>query len=537
MFFMGRIYRKNYKSISMVSIKSSHVIMKYNLLKRGVQMIRNKNILMVAMIALLIVAMVSGCTPSTSKADPLPQDKTDSEDEVISDDKTVGNEVYGEEPTDEKTEDEAKDEKNMVYISASKLNVRADANGAAEILDGLIKGTGVEVVEEKKDESDEVWYKISYEVPKGETTGWISSTYTVQDRVELLDENLRELDFSPQDKVEYPNNPRVEVKGIYLTLYSASNNRLDQLIEMAKRTEINTFVIDVKDDNGHMLFKTEAAEKYSPEANKKAPVKDIKALMKKLKDNDIYTIARIVSFKDPTYTRQHKDRAIVYKNSGKPFTNSDGLIWASAHDRKLWEYNLEVSKEAAEVGFNEIQFDYVRFPASDGGKLDKQLDYRNETGESKPATIQNYLKYAREQLAPKEVYISADVYGLVGSVSDDMALGQYWEAVSNMVDYISPMMYPSHYGNYTYGLSVPDAYPYETIYHSTKDSVARNKNIETPAIVRPWIQDFTATWVKGHIKYGPKEVEAQIKALNDNGVSEYLLWNAGNRYSEGALIN
>lgn len=430
---------------------------------------------------------------------------------------------------------EEKNEK-LVYISTGKLNVRETALKDAKILDSLMKGTAVTILEEKTDEANTVWYNISYENDEATATGWIAAEFTVKDRTELLTEDLKNLDFSPQKKTfEYPNNPRVEVKGIYLTLYSASGARLDKLIEMAKRTEINTFVIDVKDDNGNMLFATEAAAKFNPAANAKAPVKDIKALMQKLKDNNIYTIARIVSFKDPSYAKAHPQKAIVYKDSNKPFTNSDGLIWVSAHDRELWDYNIAVSKEAAAAGFNEIQFDYVRFPASNGGKLDKFLDYRNEKNESKPETIQNYLKYAREQLAPMEVYISADIYGLVGSVSDDMALGQYWEAVSNIVDYVSPMMYPSHYANGTYGLPIPDAYPYETIYHGTKDAVRRNKNIETPATIRPWIQAFTAKWVKGYIPYGDKEVELQIKALNDNGVKEYLLWNAGNTYPEGAL--
>jgi hypothetical protein len=428
-------------------------------------------------------------------------------------------------------------DESVVYISASKLNVREQAAKDGKILDSLIKGTPVSVKQEKTDDAQMLWYNITYKNATGEVNGWVLAEHTVKDRTELLSESLRNLDLSPQDKTSgYPDNPRVEVKGIYLTLYSASGERLDKLIEMTKRTEINTFVIDVKDDNGNMLFATEAAEKYSPEANKKAPIKDIKAFMQKLKDNNIYAIARIVSFKDPAYAKQHPDKAIVYKDSGKPFTNSDGLIWVSAHDRDLWQYNLEVSKEAAAAGFNEIQFDYVRFPASNGGKLDKILDYRNETGESKPETIQNYLKEARKQLSPMQTYISADIYGLVGSVSDDMALGQYWEAVSNVVDYVSPMMYPSHYANGTYGLSVPDAYPYETILNCTKDSVNRNKNIETPATIRPWIQDFTASWVKGHIKYGAKELDLQIKALEENNVKEYLIWNASNRYSEGALL-
>lgn len=426
---------------------------------------------------------------------------------------------------------------NTAYISASKLKVREAAEAEANALDNLIKGTAVNIIEEAKDSTGKSWYKVEYDGISGKTGGWIAAEYTVKDRTELLTDTLKKLDFSPQDKTwEYQGNPRVEARGIYLTKYSASNDRLDRLIEMTKRTKINTFVIDVKDDKGHMLFKTKAAEKYSPEANDYATVKDIAALMKKLKDNNIYAVARIVSFKDPTYTKHHTDRAIIYRDSGKPFTNSDGLIWASAYDRELWAYNVEVSKEAAAVGFNEIQFDYVRFPASNGGRLDKSLDYRNTSEESKPQAIQDYLKYAREQLAPLKVYISADIYGLVGSVADDMSLGQYWEAVSNVVDYVCPMMYPSHYANGTYGLSVPDAYPYETVYHSTKDSVARNKNIETPAGIRPWIQDFTAPWVKGHIKYTDKQVEDQIRALEENGVKEYLLWNAGNKYSEAAVL-
>jgi hypothetical protein len=445
-----------------------------------------------------------------------------------------------EEPQDQDNtdtgEEKPEDKPDILYVSASKLNIRQEASKDAPVVGSAIKGAAVRILETKTDENDTLWHLVSMDTKETKEDGWIAGEYTVTDRYDLLDETLRELDYSPQAKAdEYPDNPRVKVKGIYVTIYSAGGQRLDQLIEMANRTGINTFVIDVKDDSGNMLFKTEAAEKYSPNANSKATVKDIDALMKKLKDNNIYTIARIVTFKDPTYTIHHTDRAIVYRDSGKPFTNSDGLIWASPHDRMLWEYDVAVSKEAADAGFNEIQFDYVRFPASDGGKLDKQLDYRDTTGKSKPLVIQDFLKYAYEELSPKDVYISADIYGLVGSVADDMALGQYWEGISNVVDYISPMMYPSHYANHTYGLSVPDAYPYETVYHSAKDSVARNKNIETPAIIRPWIQNFTASWVKGYISYGTEQVKAQIRALEENGIDEFMLWNANNRYSEDAV--
>lgn len=425
---------------------------------------------------------------------------------------------------------------NIVFIKTKgTLNVRAEANNKSEKVDVATKGMAVEVIEEKTTDKGESWKKITYMSGPKQITGWVKSEFTVTDRNTLIDETFRKLDFTPQEKIEYVGNPRVKVKGIYLTVFSAGGKRLDQLIEMTKRTEINAFVIDVKDDDGRMLFKTKAAEKFAPKANNTAVVKDIGALMKKLKENNIYTIARIVSFKDPVYTAANPDKAIVYRATGKPFTNADKLRWATPHDRNLWAYNLAVAKEAAEVGFNEIQFDYVRFPASNGGKLDKELDYRNINNESKPQTIQEYLKAARKELSPLKVYISADIYGLVSSVTDDMALGQYWEAVSNMTDYVCPMNYPSHYANGTFGLSIPDAYPYETVYNSTKDGNMRNKNLKTPAIVRPWIQDFTAAWVKGYIKYGDAQVKAQIKAMKDNGVEEYLLWNANNRYSEGAI--
>ncbi|WP_432667558.1 putative glycoside hydrolase [Wukongibacter baidiensis] len=458
--------------------------------------------------------------------EPAKEEETNSED----------NQQQEEQNNEDNQVDETKKNENIVYISASKLNVRSEASKEGKKIGAVIKGAAVEILDRQSNEAGEVeWLKIEFDNAEGNNEGWISAKYTVTDRMDLLGEGYKDLDLTAQEKIEYPENPRVEVKGVYVTVHSAAGKRLDNLIELAKNTNINAFVIDVKDDNGNMLFKTDAAEKYSPEANRKAPIKDIEAFMKKLKDNNIYAIARIVSFKDPKYAKAHPDKAIVYKNNGKPYANRDGLIWVSAHDRQLWEYNIEVSKEAAKVGFNEIQFDYVRFPASNGGKLDKFLDYRNELGESKPVAVQRYLKYARENLSPLKVYISADIYGLVGSVADDMGIGQYWEGVSNIVDYVSPMMYPSHYGNGVYGLSVPDAFPYETINIGTRDAVARNNTLETPAIIRPWIQDFTATWVKGYIRYGDKEVRAQIKALEDNGVKEYLLWNAGNKYSEGGL--
>lgn len=388
-------------------------------------------------------------------------------------------------------------------------------------------------IQENEIKEYEHWVFVKYRKNLKEREGWILEKNLTKDPHENLPKSWNGLILNNfPEKVEFEDNPRIDVKGVYLTVYSASlEKKLDSLIELAKETKINAFVIDVKDDGGQLLFKMDdSILKYNPKAFSQVYVKDIDAFMKKLKDNNIYTIARIVSFKDPIYAKQNPDKAIIEKKTGKPFVNKDGIIWVSPHDKNLWEYNIAVAKEAARVGFNEIQFDYVRFPASNGGKLDAFLDYRNPQNDSKPVTIQKYLKYAWEELTPLHVYINADIYGQIGTFKDDMGLGQYWEAISGYVHYISPMMYPSHYINGAYGIPVPDANPYRTIYHSTIDSINRNENIDNPAILRPWIQDFTAKWVKGHIVYDVKEINEQIKALEDLGVKEYLLWSPSNRY-------
>ena len=437
---------------------------------------------------------------------------------------------------------EKKSKSDYNYV-VEKASIYSDMN-KKENIGTLIKGTRVNVYETKEvtkkiknkqgKEIDAtiIMKKITYKDVDKTKVAWIEDTHLVSTLNEAVDERFKNLDFTEKEKKEYKDNKRVKVRGIYVSAHSvALKGRLDELIELAKKNNINAFVIDVKGDYGELTFPmSESINKYTKSANKNPIIKEIEPVIKKLKENGIYTIARIVSFKDTIYAKENPDKIIVYKDGGKAFTNSDGLVWVSAYDKNLWEYNVTVAKEAAKAGFNEIQFDYVRFPASNGGKLDKVLNYRNPDNMTKAEAIQKYLNYAKKELSPYNVYISADIYGQVGSSSDDMSLGQFWEAVSSEVDYISPMMYPSHYGKGVYGLEIPDANPYKTIYHSTKDSINRNNNISSPAIIRPWIQAFTATWVKGHIHYGSKEVKEQIKAMKDLGVDEYILWSATNKY-------
>jgi hypothetical protein len=386
------------------------------------------------------------------------------------------------------------------------------------------------VTEKIKNSSN--WEKITYRKNNKENTGWIREKNLTEDLHDAYPESWKDLDFYPVEKKNYPDNPRTAVKGIYVSSSSAGlESRMEKLIALTKRSDINAFVIDVKDDSGHLLFKMDGMEKYSESANKFTQIRDMAAFMQKLKDNNIYAIARIVSFRDPSYAKTNPDKVVVSKSSQKPYTNDDKLPWISPHDRNMWEYNIRVAKEAAKAGFNEIQFDYVRFPAADGGKLDNTIDYRNTQKESKPVAIQKYLEYARAELEPLGIYISADVFGQIGSLPDDMQIGQFWEAVSNTADYISPMMYPSHYKKGVYGINVPDKEPYNVIYRGTRDAINRNENLESPAGIRPWLQAFTAKWLKEYLNYGYEEIEQQIMALADLGIQEYILWNPSNVYT------
>jgi hypothetical protein len=413
------------------------------------------------------------------------------------------------------------------YVIAYNISVfDSPENGKA--IDTLKYATYVEKL-------DEVTYnnvnfsKVRYNTPSGVREGWIRSSFLSDTLKSITGEEYNELVFEPFKKIK----ARVaDVRGIYLTRTSFSNvQKINHWVEFAKSTNINAFVVDVKDDDGFMLFETSAAAETVPEANAKAFYKkeEMKKIIKELKDQGLYLIARIVCFKDPSYARAHKDRAIVYKDTGEPYMGIYKVPWASAYDRQLWEYNVRVAIEAVEVGFDEIQYDYVRFPEL-SKETRQRVNLRQVGDESFAEAIQKFLIYSKRKLEPYNVPLAADVFGLVSTAVDDVGIGQYWEAISNVVDYICPMVYPSHYAPGSFGLSVPDAYPYETIYSALKDGIRRNLHIPTPAKIRPWLQSFTATWVRGHIVYDEEAIRKQIKAAKDLGINEYMLWNASNNY-------
>ena len=338
---------------------------------------------------------------------------------------------------------------------------------------------------------------------------------------------------------------RTKVKGIYVTGPRAGSAGMADLIRLVDETELNAMVIDVKNDEGNVTFRLTDEEitqdipvldQISEMGAGVRYIRDIQAMMQELKEHNIYTIARIVCFKDPCLAAAQPELALT-KPDGKPVTDANGLAWVNPYKQEVWEYLTELAEMAADLGFDEIQYDYVRFPVgSDADAAEYGVDMDDYP---KKQAIQDFLLYAGDRLHEKGCVVTADVFGtIIGSETDVRTVGQDYTALGQTVDVISPMVYPSHYANGVFGLKVPDAHPYETVLAAMQGSKENLQSVpeEERAVVRPWLQAFTANWVKGHISYNGTQIREQIQAVYDAGYEEWILWNATNRYSPDGLL-
>jgi hypothetical protein len=319
------------------------------------------------------------------------------------------------------------------------------------------------------------------------------------------------------------------VRALYLNAWAAgSNKKLQKLIDVANTTEINAFVIDVK-EAGEISYKSDVKLANDVGATREY-IRNVRALLAKLKENNIYPIARIVCFKDPVLARARPDLAIHDKN-GELWIDAKGKAWVDSYNKKVWDYNIAIAREAVELGFAEVQWDYVRFPDAPRSYLARAV-YKAAGGRAKDDAVREYMLYARKQLADLEVPITADVFGLTVTTEGDMGIGQQWEKMIDAVDVILPMVYPSHFISGNYGLPNPNAAPYRTIRRSMEDAQYRSKPVANAAVIRPWLQAFTL----GPPHYSPAHVWAQIQAVYDSGLKEWVLWNPGSNYDPAALV-
>lgn len=334
---------------------------------------------------------------------------------------------------------------------------------------------------------------------------------------------------------EYPD----AVRGIYVTGHSAGGARFERLLKLLNTTDLNAMVIDIKDDYGNLTYKPGEDSKFFGNEIGRPYIKDPRQMLETLEAEKVYPIARIVVFKDSVLAEQKPE--LSFMDGNEVWKNGRGEAFVNPFMKEVWDHNIDIAIEAAKMGFQEIQFDYVRFPEGFEKRHDTLKYTMEEYADSELDPIQrrveavtDFVAYAKERLKPYDVDVSVDIFGYSATLPEAPGIGQNFSKISENVDVISSMIYPSHWTSY-FGIAKPDLEPYNLVSEYAKVENEKLGTLENPPVSRPWLQDFSAPWLGSgnFLRYGKTEVEAQIKALKDNGIDEYLLWNAGNNYTEG----
>ncbi len=323
---------------------------------------------------------------------------------------------------------------------------------------------------------------------------------------------------------EIPLTP-FKVKGLYLTSYGVASKKLrEAALEAVKANNLNALVIDVKGDKGFIPFKVDLPLAEEIGANKPILIKDLPEKMARFKSLGLYLIARIVVFKDDPLAAARPEWAVKGKD-GKPFLDREKLRWVDPFRKEVWDYNIAIAKIAAQVGFDEVQFDYVRFPDTHGAGFSKPADE-----DSRTATITAFLEAAYKALEPYNVMVAADIFGYTCWNTNDTDIGQKIGPIVKAVDVLSPMVYPSGYHLGIPNYRNPVQHPYKIVYLSLKRAAERTQ--VSPLRFRPWLQAFR-DYAFGKKIFGPEEMRTQIKAAQDFGASGWMFWNPRNVYPPG----
>ena len=408
------------------------------------------------------------------------------------------------------------------------------------------KGNKIEIVD--YDNIDTEGYVNMYKIKKDDITGWVYAKYLVdteEDALANYNENnvydthkdrkygrelyggkASTLDYYPYEKSEFENNPILKnAKSMYLNAGSNVIGNIDKYLEIATTSGVNAIVVDLKD--GALAYPMEVAKEYSMTAYNTAinSYDSYKSAIDKIKNAGIYVIGRIVVFNDSHYGKDHPEDCIK--------SNASSQLWPSAYSRGAWEYNVELAKQAIhDMGFNEIQFDYVRFPEQAYNmSQSSSTDFKNKYEEEKAEAVQNFLFYATDQIHKEQVYLSVDVFGEC-SGTYVTSYGQYWPAISNIVDVVSSMPYTDHFGRNV------DTWTnaYQTVNNWAKGAAERQTEIPTPAIARTWITAYDTPYWNPTVTYDATKISDQARALVDAGLTGgFITWNSSsniNKYNQ-----
>jgi hypothetical protein len=318
-----------------------------------------------------------------------------------------------------------------------------------------------------------------------------------------------------------------DAKGLYLTHYGVSSRIIrNRVLGLIKESDLNALVLDVKGDRGLLSYKYDVPLASQDGAHKIPTIKDIKAFIQDLHEQNIYVIGRIVTFKDNLLANYKPEWAITDTRTHKPWTDNEGLAWVDPFRKEVWDYNIAIAREAAKAGFDEIQFDYVRFPTD--GKLSSARYSQTNNLESRVKTINGFLEAAHDALLPYNTYLSADIFGYVPWNYNDTDIGQRIEDVAQHVDYLCLMVYPSGYHLGIPGYRLPVSHPREVVYYTLEK--AKKRLDGQPKKLRPWLQNFR-DYAFDRRPYTGSEIKLQIQACNEANTSGWLLWDPSNKYT------
>jgi hypothetical protein len=327
-----------------------------------------------------------------------------------------------------------------------------------------------------------------------------------------------------------PGETPAAVRGLYINSWGFGSSRFYDLVALADTTEVNALVIDVKDGTGYITFPSSVPLAVEVGANRDVRAPDTRERLAIMREHGIYPIARIVVAKDPLLA-QHKPDWAVRDVDGGQWKDRFGDQWVDAFRDSVWIYAADIAAEAVLMGFREVQFDYVRFPDEPAALLERAVYPARLPRESKRAGIRRNLSIMKRRINALGVPFTLDVFGLTTSATDDLGIGQYWEDVLELADVVLPMVYPSHYHAGAYGLPWPNAEPYEVVHRALEDGLRRAGEVQDPASIRPFLQSFSIR----RVRYTDVEVRAEIDAVEDLGLTGWVLWNASGRYPPGAF--
>lgn len=361
-----------------------------------------------------------------------------------------------------------------------------------------------------------------------------------EDDVEVVDP----LDTTPVDSLEevvvipvtHLSNPLI-TKAIYMTSWVGGVGYWrDDLMRFIDETEVNAIVIDIKDYSGRISFAVN--DPYLQEVGSvEVRIPDLRELINEMHARNIYVIGRISVFQDPYFVEKYPEHAVVRASDGEPWEDYKGISWLDASSEEVWKYVVAIGKESYNAGFDELNFDYIRFP-SDGNMQD--IEYPHSGTRAKSEVMKEFYEYLEKELRPTGAILSADLFGMTTTNRDDLNIGQILEDAAEHFDYIAPMVYPSHYPPNFNGYPNPNDYPYGVIHYSMKTAVDRLKAASTtphalhgtltPHQLRPWLQDFDYGGV-----YGEKEIREQKKAVYDAGLTSWMIWDPSVKYTRSAF--